>query len=126
MLELAWLLAEDAVAGAQQGARQLVADAGLRHLCGGDCGLQVDVDMDSAVPQQVDEILGGDVAACTRRERAATEPPDRGVQSGDTGAHSRVRTGQAGPASVVEVRAQWDFADQRADPGDQIADPARW
>ena len=75
--------AEDAVAGAQQRARQFVADDALRDVGGGDRRLQVDIDVDAAVAQQVDEILGGDVAARAGRERAAAEPADRCVEPGD-------------------------------------------
>src|SRR6476619_508645 len=116
------LLSEDAVAGAQQRARQAVADDALRHFCRGDRSPQVDIDVDSAVPQQIDEIFDGDVAARTWRKGAAAEPADRCVKSGDTGAHGRVGAGQTGSAGVVEVRAEWDVADHLAHTRDQIAD----
>src|SRR3954471_17910529 len=109
------LPAEDAVASAQQRARQVVTDDALRHLRRFDRSLQVDVDVDSAVPQQVDQVLDGDIAAGARSERTAAEAADRGVEPGDTSADGSVRAGQASPAGVVEVGAQRGVFDQRPD-----------
>ena len=108
------LRAEDAVAGAQQRARQVVADERPAQRRRRDRRLQVDVDANAAVAQQVDEILGGDVAAGAGRERAAAESADRGVQPGDARGDGGVRAGEPGAAGVVEVRAERDVADQRA------------
>src|SRR5689334_14569666 len=79
-------LAEEAVACSQQRTRQVVADDALRHLRRGDRGLQIDVDVNSAVPQEVDEVLGSDVAAGAGSERAAAESANRRVEPGDPGA----------------------------------------
>ena len=115
----------DPVTGAQQRARQIMADNGFRDLGRGDGGCQVDVDVDAAVAQQVHQVLGGDVAGRPRCERAAAEPADRGVQPGDPGADRGVGAGQAGAAGVVEMSAQRQVADHRAQLCDQRSHPSR-
>ncbi|EUA33708.1 hypothetical protein I552_4487 [Mycobacterium xenopi 3993] len=42
--------------------------------------VQVDVDIDAAVGEQVDQIFGGNIAGGAWRERAASQAADRGVQ----------------------------------------------
>ena len=86
---------------------------------------KVDVDVDAAVAQQVHQVLGGDVAGGARRERAAAQPADRRVQPGDARLDRRVRAGQPGAAGVVEMPAQWQLADHRAQLCDQRAHPSR-
>ena len=56
----------------------IVAD-GLARTSAADRRLKIDVNTDAAVAQHVHQILGGDVAAGARRERATTEPADRRV-----------------------------------------------
>ena len=58
---------------------------------------KVDVHPDAAVAQHVHQILGGDIAAGTRRETGSRQPADRGVQPGHTGVDRRPGAGQADP-----------------------------
>src|SRR3712207_7961536 len=50
----------------------------------------------------------GDVPAGARREGAAAEAADRGVELGDAGLHRGEGVGLAGAAGVVEVHAHRD------------------
>ena len=102
-----------------------MADRRLRYLGRRDRTLEVDIDVNSTVPQQIDQVLGGDVSAGARRERAAAEAAHGGVEPGDAGGHRGVGTGQPGAAGVVEVRPERDVADQRPNLSDQVADPPR-
>ena len=52
-----------------------MADQTLRHPRRVDRGGQVDVDADAAVPQQVHQVLGGDIAAGAGANWAAAQPP---------------------------------------------------
>ena len=91
----------------------------------GDRGLQVDIDVNSAVPQQIDQVLGGDVAARARRERAPAQPAHGGVEPGDARGHGGVCAGEPCAAGVVEVCAERDVGDQRSNLGDQVGHPPR-
>ena len=90
-----------------------MADNRSRDVGRSDRGLQVDVGVDTAVAQQVPQVLRGGVAGGTGRERATAEPAGRHVQAGDAGLDRGVRAGQAGPAGVVEMSAQGQLADHR-------------
>ena len=52
-------------------------------------------------------------------------PPTDASSRVTPAADGGVGAGQPGAAGVVEVRAERDVADQRADEGDQVADPPR-
>ena len=90
-----------------------MADNRFRDSGRGDGSLQIDVDINTAVTEQVHQILGGDVAGGARCERAAAQPAGRGVQPRDSGADRRIGAGQTGSAGVVEMSAQRKIADHR-------------
>src|SRR4051812_44598717 len=85
-------------AGPVQRAGQLVADGVLGNRGGREDGVEVQAGAHAGLLEHVDQLLGGDVAAGARRERAAAEPADRGVQLGDTGLQRGQRVGLAGAA----------------------------
>ena len=58
--------------------------------------------------EQVEDVLGRDVAGRARRERAAAEAADRRVEHGRAGLDRRPRVRDAGVARVVEVAADRD------------------
>src|SRR6516164_1369775 len=58
---------------AHQRAGQFVADDACRDARGRDRRVEVDVDVNAAVAQHVDEVLGGDVAGRAGCERAAAQ-----------------------------------------------------
>jgi hypothetical protein len=60
------------------------------------------VDVAEAV-EQVDEILGGEVARGSRGKRAASGATGRGVEAANPGRESRDDVCERGPARVVEV-----------------------
>ena len=75
--------------------------------------------------QHVDQLLGGDVAAGARGERAAAEAADGGVQLGHPRLDRGQRVGLPGAAGVVEVHAHRDARAGPADGVQQLHDPQR-
>ena len=97
-----------------------MADESLGYRGGVDGGLQIDVDADVAVAQQVDQVLGGDVAAGAGGERAAAESADRGVQASDPRDNGGVRARQSGAPGVVEVGAEGQAAGAPGQDGPRV------
>ena len=95
-------------AGPVQRAGQLVPDGLLGDPGGGEDGVEVEAGAHAGLLQHVDQLLGGDVAAGARGERAAAEAADRGVELGHPGLDRGQRVGLAGAAGVVEVHADRD------------------
>ena len=67
----------DPVARTQQCAGQVVAYRGAGDPGRLDRSIKVNVDANPAVAKQIHQILGGDIAAGARRERAAAQAADR-------------------------------------------------
>jgi len=91
----------------------------LRHF---DQRVEVDAGFDPLAFEEVDEILGGDVAGRARSVGAAAEPADRGVQHGGARLDRRDRVGVAGVPGVVQVDADRPAAGH---PPDEVADLPR-
>ena len=68
--------------------------------------VEVDTRFHPLPVQEVDEVLGGDVAGGARRERAAAQPADGGLEDGRARLESRVGRREAGVPRVVEVDAR--------------------
>ena len=104
--------------GAVDAAGELAAEQLVEP--GGDLDQRVEVDagLDPLALEQVEDVLGGDVAGRARRERAAAEAADRGVEQGRAGLHGRPCAGDARVARVVEVAA-----DRDAEDGDALDEP---
>ena len=83
-------------------------------------GVEVQAGAHAGLLQHVDQLLGGDVAAGARGERAAAEAADRGVQLGHPGLDRGQRVGLAGAAGVVEVHADRDAGAGPADGVEQL------
>ena len=73
------------------------------HSATRDQRVEVDARLDTLAVEQVDEILGADVAGRARRERAAADAADRRVEHGRARLQRRVRVREAGVARVVQV-----------------------
>src|SRR6266566_1106375 len=82
---------------------ELPAEDGLEPLGYGDERIEVDARLDAFPPEQINEILGRDVARRSRRVRAAAEPAHRRIEE----ACSRLERSEAvrvpGVAGVVTV-----------------------
>ena len=70
-----------------------------------DQRVEVDAGLHALAVEQVDEVLGGDVAGRARRERAAAEAADGGVEDRRAVLEAGERVGVAGVARVVQVQA---------------------
>ena len=102
---------------------QRVADVARR----GEQRVQVDAVAQPLAVEQVDEVLGGQVAGRARRVRAAAGPAGRGVEAADAELERRGDVGQRRAARVVEVHRQPLGADagrqQRADHAAHVGRP---
>ncbi len=86
-------------------ARQLFAQLEPEPMRARDQRLEIDPGVDPQPPQQVDQVLGRDVAGGLRRKRAATCSAHRGVQRRYAAFHRRQGIRIARVSGVVEVRA---------------------
>ena len=86
---------------------ELPPELAFEPLGDGDQRVEVDAGLDPLAVEQVDEILGADVPGRARRERAAADAADRGVEHRRAGLERRVRVREAGVARVVQVHADW-------------------
>src|SRR5690606_35209258 len=75
--------------------------------------------------EQVDDFLGGDVAARARRERAATQSAHGHVELGDADLDRGQHTGQARAAGVVQVHADLHARARGTHRLDQFDEPSR-
>ena len=99
--------------GAVDAAGELAAEQRFEPLRHRDQRVEVDAGLDSLAVEEVEHVLGGDVPGRARRERAAAEAADRGVEDGGSGLDRRPRARDAGVARVVEVAADRDAEDAR-------------
>jgi hypothetical protein len=81
-------------------------DDSLRDASRGDGQVKVESGLDTGLIEPVEELLGRDVAAGSRRERAATQAAHRRVKLGDAGKDRSEGVGLAGATGVVEVDAR--------------------
>jgi hypothetical protein len=88
-------------AGSVNVALQSSAEQLLEPLRDADQGVEVDAGVHSFAFEQVDQILGRDVARRTRRVGAAAEPADRGVEDGRACFESGPGVRETGVARVV-------------------------
>src|SRR3954471_4576655 len=116
---------DGAAARAVQGTGQLVPDGLLGHRGRGEDCVEVEPRAHAGLLEHVDQLLGGDVAAGARRERAAAEAADGGVQLGDPGLDGGERIRLTGAAGVVEVHADGDARAGAADRVEQLHDAQR-
>ena len=79
----------------------------------------------AAVAQQVDQILGGDVAAGARGERAAAEPADRRVQPRDTRVTAAYALASPAPRVLWKCAPSGMSPITRADLGDKVGHAPR-
>ena len=84
---------------------QLVAELAGQPLGDRDQRVEVDAGLDALAVEQVDEVLGGDVAGRARRERAAAEAADGRVEDRRAVLEPGERVRVAGVARVVQVQA---------------------
>ena len=109
------LLLGGEAAGAVDAARVAPGRAAPRATCATrDQRVEVDAGLDALAVEQVEHVLGGDVAGRARRERAAAEAADRRVEDRRARLDRRPGAGDAGVARVVEVAADRDAEDRDA------------
>lgn len=82
-----------------------MADRRLGRCRRGKNGVEIHAGADAHLFEQVDGLLGRDVAARSGRERAATQPANRRVELHHADLHGGEHVRDPGPARVVEVDA---------------------
>lgn len=101
-----------------------MADHLLHYLCGRYRGIEIDVDVHIAIPQQVSEILGGDIAGRARCERTTAQPPideSRRVTPDCTAAYALAKPdprvlwkcAPSGASPMIDLTAAIRFATRR-------------
>src|SRR4051812_1224872 len=86
-------------------AGKVASEDAFEPLCHADQPVEVDPGPDTFAVEEVDEVLGGDVAGRAGREGAAAQAADRRLEDRRTGLERRVCVGEPGVAGVVEVDA---------------------
>jgi len=89
-------------------ARDVVLDDLRNSLGASEQGFQVHACVEAHGLEHVHQVFGADVAARSRRKRAATEARDGGIEAGDAGLHCSHSIRQAHSSRVVEVSGQVD------------------
>ena len=109
--------------GAVDAARQLAAEQLLQPHRDGDQRLEIDARLHALAPEQVEDVLGRDVAGRTRREGAAAEPADRCVEQRRSGLESRPRIRDPRVTRVVEMASGGTGRPTRAFTAPGVATP---
>ena len=111
------------------GAQHVGAERAAQHLLRGARGLdqarQVDPGLDPHLVQHRDDVLAGDVAGRARRDRAAAELAEAGLEGVDSLLERGEHVGEALAAGVVEVGGELGPGEALAGGGEELADLAR-
>nr|GFB37303.1 hypothetical protein [Tanacetum cinerariifolium] len=67
---------------------------------------QIDAGLDAHLVAQVHQILGADIARCSRRERASSQPAKGRIEASRAGLIRRQHVAQPQPARVVKMQGQ--------------------
>src|SRR5713101_3950245 len=112
--------------GAGDAAVELAAERLLAQARGLDQPIEIDAGADADRLEQVDQILGADVAgiaaAVLHLRRMAADAAERAIEIAHAGLVGGERIDQAGAAGVVEMRDQFDAGNLAAQAADQRLD----